>query len=577
MPDPVIPESVAYTIMSGYYPEIASRVEYGGKKKGKGRVGAKHIKKRGFSNTSVAREKVSMMDNLTKAGVAFGSLAMKRKFFGGLGYLKQIGFDEKTEKYKYKFMGGSDQYKLYGDQVWYMAGVRDKKDMITQFLKDSNMDAVQYQQAYKNSSPDMVREAVNFAKEVFDKAYDTAKIQEHIDGLSVDAAEEIGFKDGDYEWMTVDEAVKQKHVSAKSGFSKANERDMVKYNTKTGEIEEVYDVTEQSIITHGQHGVIKPPQELVDAIKEIEAGDKAPDKQALKQQVIKMYTKNLNYYNNMITGLKKKVGFDKAKKRKGNKGLSNVDILLKEVGGGKGKKADTKKIASQLNVKMGQFHFLDTAEKSSRQTGVEFLAHMLGTLNVETNKKFSQTHRVADLPNGRKLYASVPLQMSWKTLLFLKGPLAQTAIVEGHSVTTALHFGSTQTGLEKGKATVRSQKHAYTRSKTGKAAIGSNQHRTVTTAMTNLRKGVLPATAVSIPAGDKLQQKLNELLQGIGTEGLSIKKLGSSSTKLANRRFGMSGRKKMKMGKGNMAEAGFWALPYIGVLQSEFEKEKSKK
>jgi hypothetical protein len=575
MTDPVIPESVAYTIMSGYYPEIASRVQYGGKKKGKGRVGAKRIKKRGFSNTSVVREEYSMMDEFTKAAVAFGKDSMVPGT-AGLGYLKQYGFDAKTEKYKYKFMGGSDKYSLYGDQVWYMAGIRDKKDMVTQFLQDSNMSAVQYQQAYKDAEPEMVREAVNFAKEVFDKAYDTAKIQEHIDGLAVDAAEEIGFKDGEYEWMTVDEAVKRKHVSAKSGFSKANERDMVKYNAKTGEVEATFDVTEQSIMQHGQHGVIKPPQELVDAIKDIEAGDKAPDKQALKQQVIKMYTKNLNYYNNMITGLKKKVGFDNAKKRKGNKGLSNVDILLKEVGGGKGKKADTKKIASQLNVKMGKFHFLDTAEKSARQTGVEFLAHMLGTLNVETNTKFAQTHRVADLPNGRKIYASVPIQMSWKTLLFLKGPLAQTAIVEGHSATTALHYNQTNTGFEKGKSTVRSQKHAYTRSKIGKAAIGSNQHRTVATAMTNLRKGVLPATAVSIPAGDKLQKKLNDLLQGIGTAGLSIKKLGSSADKLAKRSYGIRGRK-LQRGKGNMAEAGFWALPYIGVLQSEFEKEKSKK
>ena len=157
------------------------------------------------------------------------------------------------------------------------------------------MSGLQYQQAYKDSQDEMIKTAVAFAKNIFDKAWDMAKIKDHIDGASVDAAEEIGFKDGEYDWMTVDEAVKQGYLDKRSEFSKARERDMVKVHRETREIKATYDMTEMSITQHGQHGIIDPPEELVEAIRDIESGKtKEPyDREGLKQQVIKLYTKNL--------------------------------------------------------------------------------------------------------------------------------------------------------------------------------------------------------------------------------------------------------------------------------------------
>jgi len=136
-----------------------------------------------------------------------------------------------------------------------------------------------------------------------------------------------------------------------------------------------------------------------------------------------------------------------------------------------------------------------------------------------------------------------------------------------------LAYGQSATGLEKGKVTSRSQKHAYTRSKTGTTNTVANTNAGSANANMNLRKGVLPATSVSIPAGEELTKHLNKLLQGIGTAGLSIKKLGASSDKLKKQSYGMR-RGKLQYGAGNAAKAGFWALPYIGVMQSEFEDKK---
>jgi len=565
MADPVIPEDIAYTIMTGYYPEIASRLEYGGKKTGKGRVGAKNVRKRGFSESSVAREKVSMMDEAMKQ-----AMSMNPELFDptGLTSLKNIGFDAETEKFKYKFMGGSEHYKLYGDQVWFMAGVRDKKEMVTDFLQDTNKMGVQYQQIYKDAQPHMIKEAVAFAERVFDAAWDTAKIQEHIDGASIDSAEEIGFSDGDYDWMTVDEAVKRGYLQKRSEYSKANERDLVKYNRTTKEIEATADVTEMSIAQHGQHGIIEPPKELKDAIKNIEKGDEAPNKAALKQQVISLYTKQIeNDYNPMIKRLKHIAGLGHNVK----KVKKPWDKVLKAVSSKKSGKAGAPDIAKAVGVTMNKYHFLDTIDKSRDQTTVEFIAHMLGTLNKKTNVNFAQGHRVATLPSGRKIYASVPLKTSPSTLLFLKGPLARTRIIEGASYSTAIHYGQSQAGLEKGKATSRSAKHAYTRSKTGTTNTVANTNAGSANANMNLRKGLLPATSVSIPAGEKLTKELNKLIQGVGTAGLTIKKIGASSDMLKKQTYGMK-RGKLKYGAGNAATAGFWALPYIGVMQSEFEE-----
>ena len=49
-------KSIAYTITAGYYPELASRIKFGGRLTGgKGAMGAKYVQKRGFSSSSLRR------------------------------------------------------------------------------------------------------------------------------------------------------------------------------------------------------------------------------------------------------------------------------------------------------------------------------------------------------------------------------------------------------------------------------------------------------------------------------------------------------------------------------------------
>jgi ribulose bisphosphate carboxylase small subunit len=588
-----IPDDVAYTITTGYYPEIASSVKYGGKKKGSGPVGAKFAQKRGFTANSVGREAYSMMSYEQKET---GALAyLQDEAFNPLGdYIKILGIDKNAkrditevglgqiehheERYKFKFMGGTETYKLYGDQVWYMAGKRNNKEMVTNFLEDSNMTGVQYQQVYSNTEPLLIKHAKKFAEEIFEDSYDVATIQKHFEDSSVDIAEEIGFSEGGFDYMTVDMAIKKGFLDARTDSSKANNRDMVK--VKDGVVQATYDVTERSIQDVGQHGITrKPPDALVQAIKDIEKGG-GVDKQLLKTQVMKMYVGQIkNDYNPMIKELKKAAGLG----HKVQGGLNAWDGLLQEIPSATSR-VGTPDLARAVHLKMGKYTFLKEAEKTTQQTSIELIAHLLGTLNAETNAKFVQAHRVATRPDGRKVYASVPMKTSEATLLFLESAVKRTKIVEGYSYTNAIAYGKSVRNRQKGAAMSRSGKLAYTASKMGTTAITKGSAVGSANAQMNLRAGVAPSTVASIPAGDKLTKKLISVLNGAAIPNL-MKIKGMSGKALAARRHSLKQKelaarspnrmrnKKMRLG-GDMSNNGmFWALPYIGVTQSEYVEE----
>ena len=106
-----IPEDVAYTITTGYYPEIASKIKYK-KKKGKGGTGKKFVRKRGFTDVSIEKERARKSRDTTIQGLAGGPMA-------GMNLLKRmVGTRDDPEQVYYKFTGGSENYKLFGDQVW---------------------------------------------------------------------------------------------------------------------------------------------------------------------------------------------------------------------------------------------------------------------------------------------------------------------------------------------------------------------------------------------------------------------------------------------------------------------------
>lgn len=558
--NPPIPKDVAYTIMTGYYPEIASRVRYGGTKKGGGRVGAKYARKRGFTESSIDKEEISMMSDFQKLIDPRLKITNRKD---PMAKFTNPNFAGRT-KLKYKFTGGSDQYRLYGDQVWYMAGVRDNKDMLTKFLQSEQLTGPQFQARYKQAQPNMVKSAVKLAKEIFDGALDVAKLEEHFDSTFADSAEEMGFKDGDYSWMTVDEAVKKGYMEARSDASRANNRDMVKLDNSNNVVS-TYDVTEMGISQHGQHGVIEPPKELIKAIKEVEGGTKNPDMEGIRQGIVKMYVNSITgTYNPIIQSLKKVAGVGD-KTRKGKK--KPWDKILNATVA-KGKKAGTPDLARVLNIEMPYYSMLDTIDKSNAQTGIEFIAHMLGTFNAETNKKFSQTHRVANLPNGRKLYASVPMRTVPSTLLFDIQAVNKTILLEGSSATTAIAMGQTETQKQNGDNMSRSSKQAYTKGKIGATTAIHNSSATYAGAQMSLKRGLAASTTVNIPSGPALTKILNRVLNGAVPNLMKLKNM--SSDKLASKRYSKNPNKRnMSMG-GNMNDAMFWALPYVGVMQSEF-------
>ena len=49
-------DDIAWTITTGFYPELAAGLKYTPKGKGKGPVGAKYLRKRGFTDSSIVRE-----------------------------------------------------------------------------------------------------------------------------------------------------------------------------------------------------------------------------------------------------------------------------------------------------------------------------------------------------------------------------------------------------------------------------------------------------------------------------------------------------------------------------------------
>ena len=116
----------------------------------------------------------------------------------------------------------------------------------------------------------------------------------------------------------------------------------------------------------------------------------------------------------------------------------------------------------------------------------------------------------------------------------------------------------------------KEQKHAYSMSKvTGITASSSGQG--VATANMGIAKGARPATVVTIPAVDELEKALIEDIEGkIPNIG---KRLGNQGSKLQSRMYGLGkNRKKMTTGT-NPNKTQFWALPYIGVLGSDYIKK----
>ena len=556
-----IPEDVAYTITTGYYPEIASKVKYR-KKKGTGGTGKKFIKKRGFTDVSIERERARKSKDTSITGLVGGAME-------GMNLLKRmVGTRDNPEQIYYKFTGGSEQYKLYGDQVWYMHGVR-KTDDINNYLKYTYGDKhPRFGQIYSRAEPKLIAEAKALAEEVFDVS--VKEIEKELKGAKgTDAAEEIGFSDGEFTYMSHAEAMKlypdQADSIRKQSMSRANPRDMVV--VKDGQIVGTRDVTEMPIDKAGQHGITNVPQELKDAIKEVKGDGRRTA--ALRQAVIKMFTSAITKdYNPVITKLKDFAGFYRSSKASKQMGGDWSKVLKGISDKGQGANTvTTTMLGNAIGVEVAKLGLGEAHKKSTDQTSLEYVAHMLGTLNLNTNENFKQSHLVFEHENGQGVYANVPMVTDPDTLLFRTGPVADTSITSGFNATMAMSTKAGHLNRNRTREMAKNQKHAYSMTKvTGVTSSKSGQ--AVATANMGIAKAARPATVVTIPAVDKLEKALIKDIEGKIPD--ISHRLGNKGSKLQQRMHGLGKKRKLQKESGN---AQFWALPYIGVLGSDYIKK----
>ena len=592
-------KDVAYTITTGYYPEIAGKIGKSVRKgTGTGRVMQRSYKARGFSPTSVQKEEMLAKKRALLALAGQAPAGMIEAEILGLtgGYQhskaggptgKQVGTQMfvKTghDRDSFKYVGGTEEYKLYGDQVWYMYGSQ-RKDRIKQYLDNAQMTGPQFLNVFSRKKGDMIAYAEQLAKDVFAQSWDIAKIQKEIKLAGELVAEEIGFEAGGFKYVSVNQAIKDGHKLQASESSQANIRDMVKIDAE-GKIVASFDVTEMLITQKGQHGITQEPHDdLIKAIAEIDPdSDKKMEK--LRQGVIKMFVAQVDDYNEVIKHFKKKLAPGGLK---GNTRQKKWDNMLKKAGKGK-KKAGVKDLAKytvgmpSINAKnkgvilkrpvtIEQFHLMNTHDKDAEQTAIEYIAHMLGTVSEDMNKNFSQTHKVKDIgpPHG-SVYAIVPMKTK-NNLLFDAAAVDATEIVTGANATIALATKNDEIMADNAVAIATEQNHKFMVAKMAGGstkAIKGLYHSSVTKSLRN--KGLRPSTAVAAPAGPALEKFLQEVLDTAVPDEAFIEEM---SKKIHRNTLGLQKNNKTfsKMSSGTM----FWALPYLGLMKSKRAEENSK-
>tara|TARA_R100000458_G_scaffold47568_1_gene46377 strand:+ start:298 stop:2199 length:1902 start_codon:yes stop_codon:yes gene_type:complete len=621
-----VKEDQIYDIMTGYYPEIAAKISYKNDK-GKGQTGLKYKRKRGFTDASIARARTEEIAKGANKAIRDKRFKNRNQEVAGLTgtaediYLTKTGREktlEDVELYRqatsgyWKFVGGTEQYKLYGDQVWYMHGTRprDAKKMFTDYVNNVFGDKTpRFSNIYSRAEDRLIKEATSLAEEIFNIAEDiVVKSFEKAEG-GERAAEEIGFTEGEFEYVSHAEALarykgtdKGKALEAQlksdSKLSSANETDMVLL--KDGVLESIIDVTEMPLTQKGQHGVTRVPPELVELIAEAKAGPEGKigesDLPKLKQAVKSMFTNAIDKdYNPVIRKLKKEAGIG-GKSGGGDMGDKKWDDVLRKIGEAAGKgpkdKVGTREMGELLGQKMRQVGFNKMSTKAAKQVAIEYIAHILGSMNAQSQGKFLQAHKVFEYsPSKMGVYAEIAMKVVPETLLF-RTPLQDKHVnmYTGFNYTTAKAASVHQSIHDGGREHSRMQKRIYAGTKvTGTAVNGINAAST--TAVMGLSRSARPTTTVAIPGNEEIEKALlSAVKDGLPDLAEKLAEGDVAGGKLKNRMYGMGTRtgggstmnnERQTRGATGMrrqkptGQAMFWALPYVGVLQSEFIEDKS--
>ena len=604
-----------YQIITGFYPEITSNPSASRGEGNAGSTGAKYKLVKGWTESSIERTKFD--EGKQEAGKKAEYLKQQNPDFKGrktvgIGHRKIMDKDNVfTGKYEpyYKWTGGSDKYRIFGDVVWYMHAKRNSA-ALEEYVKGFGRTAPQFSNIYAKSEGNLAQTAKAFANEIVnDVVDDVAKkeMKKRIDVWNADgqwkpsqeakdtggimSPEEMGFTIGNVEYKSTP-AGKKTHdgIGKIAKDSGAQVIDMVKI--VDGKVVEVMDVTEQKITEVGQHGISEGLEGLTELEGVIEkfaldtTDPSAPAIVAIKEAVTKMFQKAIdNEYNPIISKLTSYA------KKTGDSNKSRWEQVLaqvkKDVGKGKTKeKAFEPDITKAAGLEYAKLSTIKGGGDQVNQTSMRYITHMLGTMGGNAGATFSQSHRVADYPtegdfSGQSLYAIVPMKMDEETLLFDRAAPAGTEVLAGYNATLAqavAHHGlSEEAALEKSRGinhtwqTLRVTGHTTPRA--GAVYTASQQ---------GLQKHAYHSTSVSSIAGPALEKILRSIVSNLSTGQFTSAAKGvlKENPYYWNPGQGIkggSGKRATRLRKGNAASGGgnpmFWALPYIGIQQSEHKKK----
>jgi hypothetical protein len=635
-------KDIAYQIIAGYYPDIASGMKYvtGSSNAGIGKsgsTGAKYKLKEGFSDASINRARMAEVVQQTQTGTGADKVVnwkKRAKAMAGLQGTDVLGVKGEGAKVEYgpqtirggdtitswQWKGGSQKYRLYGDMVWYMHGLK-KKNLLLEYLrqKDKKGDNVfgdkipPFAQVYKDTEPELQKVASALAKEFFRKSLNKKIMNEFFEGsmgsiskklkAGGQTQEEMGYSTENFEYMSFAEAKAKGLVDEKSKYSKANDRDMVKINKKTRMVESILDVTEMGATELG-HGMVEGDSETSYMLDEVIADIDPDDNDSLNTVARALEMVFMNAINSEFNptirylkeyaakqGVKKGVSFDDIMKQ------VQDDMKKATIAAGKEMKVDKhgNEIIPKVSVanlalnsglqavdEAGKAIFRDMVEGGkASQEGLSYIVHMLATMGADTRYKYQQAHRVADVPGGESVYAIIPLRQfaasnQKRGLEFDENLSGKAEMLVGYSATLALEVASGEITRLQAKNIMQAQKRnfMYTRVN-GPNHNGRNSALGATA--NNLRStSTMRTTTASYVGTKQLDKFFAAIMDTIRADPREMNK--AIKEVLSTRMFGWdptSSRAGKRLNKAKWEnKTQFWALPYVGIQHSEHAGEE---
>jgi hypothetical protein len=490
-----------------------------------------------------------------------------------------------------------------------MHGVR-RDDVLAKYADSFGDKTPPFMNIYNRTDHNLVKTAKATANRMFDNAITKAEslIENEMAARYVAASEEIGmeyeFPPGSgilYEYVPYSEALKDDRLKGlldeKVKGSMANERDLVKVRWNASKtkavIEKVMDVTEMPLVDPEKagHGITELPPELVKAIMATK-GTKKGELEVLRQAVEKMFIKSIDTeYNPLIRHMKASLEVITGQKVTNMKEFIDYAKDYRDAAAGKGGgRASKQDIFDSLAIRLAERSTSDNIGVAYNDTAAKYIAHMLNTWGDKVGNDYLQAHRVGDIAGsgGMSLYAFTTMlqyKSGEKVLEFRRNaPKGEenTFIAPGYSATTALEVRAGTMSQAQARVHTMNAKRAFMEQRA--TAAGSKNR--ITGARYDVGMGtsnaVNYATQVYAPADESVSKLLEEIMEkGAETAQKKLEEIDmegniKGSTYYWNPGQGKKGGKgkrgkMLKKGKGNPSSAGFWALPYIGIMTSEYQ------